>query len=68
MYSVHYVKSLQQDQKRLNFLDSNIKMNLGWEVTTAPAGNISIRSVIQIKDLRDIRTAIDQAMAKEVKE
>ena len=52
------------DTKRLNFLDGNLRMKMGWHVGAAPAGNLSVSSVIQPSGPMSIRTAIDAAMAK----
>ena len=50
------------DTKRLNFLDGNLCMKMGWAVALAPAGNISVKSVIQPNNATSIRDAIDSAI------
>lgn len=52
------------DAKRLDFLDGNLRMKMGWNVGAAPAGNLSVSSVIQPSGPTSIRAAIDTAMAK----
>lgn len=52
-----------EDAKRLDFLDRNMSMKMGWYVGAAPAGNIMVSSVIQPNGQTSIRTAIDSAMA-----
>ena len=52
------------DTKRLNFLDGTLRMKMGWHVGAAPAGNLSVSSVIKPSGPMSIRTAIDAAMAK----
>ena len=52
------------DAKRLDFLDGNLRMKMGWNVGCAPAGNLSVSSVIQPSGPTSIRTAIDAAMTK----
>lgn len=51
----------KQDAERLDFLDKNRSMNMGWSCGVAPAGNVSITSVICGK--LNIREAIDAAIA-----
>lgn len=49
------------DAKRLNWLDdTNKRFRMGWEVGQAPAGNVSIRTIIT--GGKSIRDAIDAAM------
>lgn len=51
------------DAKRLNWLDdTNKRFRMGWEVGQAPAGNVSIRTIIT--GGKSIRDAIDAAMAR----
>ena len=58
---------LRADAERLNALDGNLSIRMGWYVTRAPAGNIVVRSVIQPRGATSIRSAIDAALAGEVK-
>ena len=51
---------LRADAERLDFMDSNRKFLMGWEVGIAPVGCISVRSVIH--GPLSIREAIDAAM------
>ena len=52
---------LPDDAKRLNWLDdTNKRFRMGWEVGQAPAGNVSIRTIIT--GGKSIRDAIDAAM------
>ncbi|MDR8077813.1 hypothetical protein KPA96_19345 [Burkholderia cenocepacia] len=53
------------DAARLDWLDTaNAPLKMGWQVGVAPAGNVSIRAVIQLGDkLTSIRDAIDAARA-----
>ena len=44
------------DSEYLDFLDRNLRFNMGWRVGKAPAGNLSIQSVINLKT--SIRDAI----------
>lgn len=56
-----------RDSERLNWLDrTNGAMRMGWNVRQAPAGNVSIQSVIFLgRDPVGIRDAIDAAMRQE---
>jgi RNA polymerase-binding transcription factor DksA len=53
------------DGERLDWLDSTNKpFKMGWRVGVAPAGNVSVGSVIQLGDsITPIRAAIDAAIA-----
>jgi hypothetical protein len=55
------------DAERLDFLDSkNLPLKMGWCIGVAPAGNLSVRSVIQLWDEpKPIREAIDAARQAE---
>ena len=53
-------KTCSRDTDRLNFLDSNLKFKMGWQVGQAPAGNISVTAVIM--GGKNIREAIDTLM------
>lgn len=53
---------LERDASRLDFLDQNLSMKMGWRVGKAPAGNLSVQSVIQPSVATSIREAIDRAM------
>jgi hypothetical protein len=50
-----------KDEARLDFLDSNEKFKMGWQVRAAPAGNLSVTSIIM--GGKPIREAIDAAIA-----
>ncbi len=51
------------DKRRLDFLDGNRHMKMGWYVGAAPAGNLMVSSVIQPSGATtSIRAAIDAAM------
>ena len=54
-----------KDAERLDWLDRNLGMKMGWRVGVAPAGNVSITSVVQLGggDPTPIRAAIDAALA-----
>ncbi len=53
------------DAARLNFLDKNSRFQMGWSVRIAPAGNVSVGSIIQLGGPpTTIREAIDAAIAK----
>lgn len=56
-----------KDAERLNFMDRNLKMRMGWSVGVALAGNVSIQSVISTRRPTSIRDAIDAALRGEVK-
>lgn len=56
------VDALERDASRLDFLDRNLAMKMGWHVGRELAGNLSVRSVIQPSRPTDIREAIDRAM------
>ena len=47
------------DTERLDFLDTNKRFRMGWNVGAAPAGNLSIQSIIT--GGKPIREAIDAA-------
>ena len=65
--ALEIVDELRQDSERLNYLDDNTKFKMGWRVAVAPAGNISITSVVQLgKSITTIREAIDAAVAQSV--
>lgn len=55
-----------QDAKLLDFLDTNAKFRMGWEVRVAPVGNLSIASVIM--GGKTIREAIVAAIAAQSKD
>lgn len=55
-----------KDTERLNFMDRNLKMRMGWSVGVALAGNVSIQSVISTRRPTSIRDAIDAALRGEV--
>ncbi|MFS2007935.1 hypothetical protein ACEN9F_30445 [Duganella sp. CT11-25] len=46
----------ERDTTLLDFLDRNLRLNMGWRVGVAPAGNLSVQSVIGSKTT--IREAI----------
>lgn len=48
------------DKERLDFLDRNLSMGIGWHVGAAPAGNIVVTS-IALRPIA-IREAIDKCM------
>lgn len=52
------------DTARLNWLDAtNARFRMDWKATVAPAGNVSIRSIIRpVGKLTTIREAIDSVM------
>lgn len=53
----------REDAERLDWLDqTNSKFKMGWRVGIAPAGNVSIGSIIQPVRVVTIREAIDAAM------
>jgi hypothetical protein len=54
------VAQLKADGERLDFLDSNRRFLMGWEVGVAPVGCISVRGIIH--GPLSIREAIDAAM------
>lgn len=57
----HPAPGVPDDAKRLNWLDdTNKRFRMGWEVGQAPAGNVSIRTIIT--GGKSIRDAIDAAM------
>lgn len=61
--ALEIVDELGQDSERLNYLDGNAKLKMGWRVAVAPAGNVSITSVVQLgKPITTIREAIDAAV------
>ena len=39
------VEALRADSDRLDFLDTNLSRNFGWQVAIAPAGKVSVQSV-----------------------
>lgn len=57
------VIDLNADAERLDFLDrTNARFRMGWKVGTAPAGNVSVQSVIHaVGRVIGIREAIDAA-------
>ena len=56
------VQELEEDKRRLDFLDSNLKFNMGWSVGKAPIGNINVTSVLFCGGTpKSIRDAIDAA-------
>jgi hypothetical protein len=57
------------DAELLNWLDAkNAPFKMGWRVNAAPAGNVSVGSVIQLGEpLTPIREAIATARAKDSK-
>lgn len=57
----------REDAGRLDWLDaSNKKHRMGWSVGVAPAGNVSITSVVTLRrDPTPIREAIDHARRAE---
>lgn len=65
--ALEIVDELGQDSERLNYFDGNTKLKMGWRVAVAPAGNVSITSVVQLgKSITTIREAIDTAIAQSV--
>jgi hypothetical protein len=52
-----------RDTALLDFMDRNLRMNMGWRVGVAPAGNLSVQSVINNKT--SIRDAIAAAAAQQ---
>lgn len=56
---------LLKDKARLDFLDSaDPRLRLGWSVSAAPAGNLSITSIVELGGSRTmLRQAIDAALA-----
>lgn len=55
------LNAIEPDAVLLDFLDSNLKMTMGWRVGIAPAGNVSVQSIIACKTT--IREAIHAAIA-----
>lgn len=51
----------ERDTALLDFTDDNMRLNIGWRVGTAPAGNLSVQSIINSKTT--IREAIAAAAA-----
>jgi len=68
IFSLMTVLEPRTDTERLDFLDRNMRMKMGWKVGIAPAGNVSVSSVIQPGGPTDIRSAIDAAMVAAEKE
>lgn len=64
------VEADRRDAQRLDWLDAtNARFKMGWDVGVAPAGNVSVKSVIQLgRTPTSIRDAIDAALAAERKE
>lgn len=61
-------KEAGRDAERLDLLDRNLRMRMGWHVGIAQAGNVSVSSVIQPSvPTTSIRDAIDAALRGEVK-
>lgn len=63
---VKEVESLRADRDRLNWLDANnLPKRMGWAVRIAPAGNVSVWSVVFLgSEPVGIRGAIDAARAE----
>jgi len=60
------IAELKKDAERLDFLDENLKFKMGWVVSSAPAGNLSVQSVIFLGEPpTPIRSAIDAALTRE---
>jgi len=61
--SIEERDALKKDAERLDFLDRSLSRKFGWKVSVAPAGNVSVTSVIFLGDQQpvSIRTAIDDA-------
>ena len=58
------VEALRADADRLDFLDTNLSRNFGWQVAIAPAGKLSVQSVAYpASPPVPIRFAIDTARA-----
>lgn len=59
------IDALSKDAERLDYLDTtNKRFSMGWKVGKAPAGNISINSIIYLGDRPiTIREAIDAAIS-----
>lgn len=57
--------AMAKDAERLDWLDAkNARFKMGWRVTTAPAGNVSVSGVVQLGGtITSIRAAIDAAIA-----
>lgn len=62
-------KEYRKDAARLNFLDTNLRFSIGWNVSQAPKGNIVVRDVVFLGTNKPvpIREAIDAAIAAEGK-
>lgn len=60
------IAELEADRDRLDWLDANnIPKRMGWAVGTAPAGNVSVSSVVFLgSEPVTIRAAIDAARAE----
>jgi len=63
---VKEVEALRADRDRLNWLDANnVPKRMGWAVGIAPAGNVSVSSVVFLgSEPVTIRGAIDAARAE----
>lgn len=60
------IAELRRDAERLNWLDArNTPSQMGWRVSIAPHGNVSVQALIQLGGpLTSIRAAIDAAIAE----
>ena len=62
------LEAAQADAARLDYLDGNLRFKMGWNIGAAPAGNLSVTSVIFLgKPPVTIRQAIDAAIAAQEK-
>lgn len=59
----------RKDAERLDFLDTNLRFSIGWNVSRAPKGNVVVRDVVFLGTNKPvpIREAIDAAIAAEGK-
>lgn len=67
LYTAPQPEQVAQDSARLDWLDNqNLHRRMGWEVQTAPAGNVVVRTVIFVggKPPAPIREAIDAVRAR----
>lgn len=63
LYATPQPSEDKRDGERLDFLDQNMRFGMSWKVGAAPAGNLSIQSILGIKPPTPIRSAIDAAIA-----
>lgn len=63
------VEEYRKDAERLDFLDTNLRFSIGWNVSRAPKGNVVVRDVVFLGTNKPvpIREAIDAAIAAEGK-